>query len=72
LATAVDGVVLIALAGKTNRKAVASALSTLSRLRVNLIGVVLNEVTRNTTSDYYDYGYYGKYKYRYRNEDSSG
>jgi len=72
LATAVDGVVLIALAGKTNRKAVASALSTLTRLRVNLIGVVLNEVTPNTTRDYYDYGYYGKYKYRYRYRNEEG
>ena len=61
LASAVDGVVLVALAGKTNRKAVASAITTLHRLRVNLIGVVLNEVTRNTSADYYHYGYYGKY-----------
>jgi capsular exopolysaccharide synthesis family protein len=61
LASAVDGVVLVALAGKTNRKAVASAITTLQRLRVNLIGVVLNEVTRNTSADYYHYGYYGKY-----------
>jgi len=61
LASAVDGVVLVALAGKTNRKAVASAITTLHRLRVNIIGVVLNEVTRNTSSDSYYYGYYGKY-----------
>ena len=61
LAAAVDGVVLVALAGKTNRKAVATAVSTLRRLRVNLIGVVLNEVTRKTSVDYYHYGYYGKY-----------
>ncbi len=67
LATAVDGVVLVALAGKTNRRAVASVISTLQRLHANLLGVVLNEVTRNTTHEYYDYGYYGKY----RNEDSA-
>ena len=61
LAAAVDGVVLVTLAGKTNRKAVATAITTLKRLRVNLIGVVLNEVTKNTSVDYYHYGYYGKY-----------
>jgi succinoglycan biosynthesis transport protein ExoP len=61
LASAVDGVVLVALAGKTNRKAVSSAINTLHRLRVNLIGVVLNEVSRDTSADYYHYGYYGKY-----------
>lgn len=61
LATAVDAVVLVALAGKTNRNAVATAISTLQRLRANMIGIVLNEVTRNTTVDYYAYGYYGRY-----------
>jgi Mrp family chromosome partitioning ATPase len=61
LASAVDGVVLVALAGKTNRKAVSSAINTLHRLRVNLIGIVLNEVSRDTSADYYHYGYYGKY-----------
>jgi capsular exopolysaccharide synthesis family protein len=61
IATSVDGVILVTLAGKTDRKAVSSAVSTLQRLRVNLIGIVLNEVTSNTTHDYYGYGYYGKY-----------
>jgi succinoglycan biosynthesis transport protein ExoP len=73
LATAVDGVVLVSLAGKTNRKMVATAISTLSRLRANMIGIILNEVTNNNTVDYYAYGYYGRYG-RYasqseRNED---
>jgi Mrp family chromosome partitioning ATPase len=61
IASAVDGVILVALAGKTNRKKVASAVSILHRLRANLIGIVLNEVSPNTTHDYYDYGYHGKY-----------
>jgi polysaccharide biosynthesis transport protein len=57
LAAAVDGVLLVALAGKTNRKAVAAAATALRRLPVNLLGVVLNEVSRKTASDYYPYTY---------------
>lgn len=64
MATAVDGVLLVALAGETNRKALGSALNVLQRLRANVVGVVLNEVT-SALSESYDYhGYYGKY-YRY-------
>jgi len=44
LAVAVDGVLMIAAAGKTNRKAAAFAVATLHRLRANLLGVVLNRV----------------------------
>lgn len=72
MAAAVDGVVLVALAGKTDRKAVASAVATLQRLRANVMGVVLNEVTRSLGDGYYGYyGYYdGKY-YRHYNNPSS-
>ena len=56
VATAVDGVVVLARAGQTSRKAVATALATLNRLRVNTIGLVLNEVDKNKThGDYYYY-----------------
>ena len=56
VATAVDGVVVLARAGQTSRKAVATALATLNRLRVNTIGLVLNEVDKsNTHGDYYYY-----------------
>ena len=61
VATAVDGVVVIARAGQTSRKAVSSALATLSRLRANVIGLVLNEVTKNSTDGYYYYANYRKY-----------
>jgi capsular exopolysaccharide synthesis family protein len=65
LAAAVDGVVLVALAGQTNRDAVGSALTTLQRVRANVVGLVLNEVTKDMSDSYhYYYGYYGKY-YRY-------
>lgn len=67
MAVAVDGVVMVALAGQTERKAVSSALQALMRLRVNVVGLVLNEVTRGNSDGYYSYGYYGKdYKRYYR------
>ncbi len=61
MATVVDGVALIALAGQTDRKALASVVSSLKRLRANVLGVVLNEVTRDVGDSYYYHGYYGKY-----------
>jgi capsular exopolysaccharide synthesis family protein len=61
MATAVDGVAVIALAGQTNRKALASVVSTLQKLRANVVGVVLNEITKDIGDSYYYHGYYGKY-----------
>lgn len=62
VATAVDGVVVMALAGQTSRRAVATVLATLNRLRANVVGLVLNEVDKNSAHGYYyhnDYrGYY--------------
>lgn len=60
VATAVDGVVVMARAGQTSKRAVATVLATLKRLRSNSIGLVLNEVDRNSTHGYY-YGDYRKY-----------
>jgi succinoglycan biosynthesis transport protein ExoP len=70
MATAVDGVVVIALAGETNRKALASVVGTLQRLRANVVGVVLNEITKDVGDSYYYHGYYGKYSryYELKNE----
>jgi polysaccharide biosynthesis transport protein len=61
VATAVDGVVVLARAGQTSRKAVARALAMLNRLRANVIGLVLNEVDKNNTHGYYYYSDYRKY-----------
>jgi len=61
MAAAVDGVVVVALAGQTNRNAVGSALTTLQRVRANIVGLVLNEVTRDMGDSYHYYGYYGYY-----------
>jgi capsular exopolysaccharide synthesis family protein len=61
MAAAADGVVVVSRAGQTSRKAVASVLSMLKRLRANVVGVVLNEVHKEMSDSYYYYGHYGKY-----------
>jgi capsular exopolysaccharide synthesis family protein len=66
MAAAVDGVVMVAVAGETNRKAIESALATLRRVRANVLGLVLNEITSDTSDGYYYHGYYGKYYKYYR------
>ncbi len=65
MAAVVDGVVVITLAGQTNRNAVASVLASLKRLKANVIGVALNEVREDMSDRYYYYGYYGKYYSKY-------
>ncbi|MCC6586433.1 MAG: polysaccharide biosynthesis tyrosine autokinase [Bryobacterales bacterium] len=65
MAALVDGVVIVARAGQTSRKGVAGVLSTLQRLRANIVGVVLNEVHKEISNSYYYYGYYGKYYKHY-------
>jgi polysaccharide biosynthesis transport protein len=65
IASLVDGVVVVALAGQTERPAVASVLASLKRLKANVIGLVLNEVRSDMSERYYYYGYYGKYYSRY-------
>jgi len=64
MATVADGVLVISRAGETKRKAVSSVLSALNRLRANVVGVVLNQVKRDTSDGYSYYGYYRPYDYR--------
>jgi capsular exopolysaccharide synthesis family protein len=61
VAKAVDGVVVMARAGQTSKRAVATALATLKRLRVNVVGLVLNEVTKGSANGSYYYNDYRKY-----------
>lgn len=61
MATAVDGVVVVARAGQTSRKAVATVLAILNRLRAKVVGLVLNEVHKELSDSYQYYGYYGSY-----------
>jgi succinoglycan biosynthesis transport protein ExoP len=72
MATAVDGVLIVALAGETNRKALATAVTTLRRLRVNLLGVVLNGVSAETSDGYYYHYYHSKYYQRYQTPAATG
>jgi len=71
MAAAVDGVLLVTIAGETNRKAVNAALDTLQRLRANVMGLVLNEVTSALSDSYHYYRYYGRYYYKYYRPDLS-
>jgi capsular exopolysaccharide synthesis family protein len=61
MATAVDGVIIVTRAGQTSRKAVASVIQTLGRLRANMIGIVMNDVSKEMSDSYYYYGSYRKY-----------
>jgi polysaccharide biosynthesis transport protein len=61
IATAVDGVVVLTRSGQTSRKAVATLLATLDHLHGNVIGLVLNEVNKNSSNGYYYYSYYRDY-----------
>jgi capsular exopolysaccharide synthesis family protein len=65
MAAIVDGVVVMTLAGQTNRNAVSSVISSLKRVKANIIGVALNEVRKDMSDRYYYYGYYGKYYSKY-------
>jgi capsular exopolysaccharide synthesis family protein len=61
LAIAVDGVIVVAVAGETNRKAVGASITTLQRLRANVLGLVLNRTSRENGSEYYYYYQHEKY-----------
>jgi capsular exopolysaccharide synthesis family protein len=65
MAAAVDGVLIVAVAGRTNRKALRSAINTLNRLRTNVVGVVLNEVRVDSSDSYYYHYYHPKYYKNY-------
>jgi Mrp family chromosome partitioning ATPase len=65
MAAVADAVIVISYAGQTKRKAVAGVLTALGRVHSNVLGVVLNQVKRDTSSDGYAYyGYYRPYYYR--------
>ncbi len=67
MAASVDGVAMVALAGRTNRKALSSAVGTLKRLRANVVGIILNEVRADSSDNYY-YHYHPKYYKHYSME----
>ena len=69
MAAAADGVLIIARAGQTNRKALSAAITTLTRLRANVVGVAINELSANSGNNYYYHYYHSKY---YQHYDKSG
>lgn len=69
MASAADGVLVVSRAGETKRKAVGSVIAALTRLRTNVIGVVLNQVKKNTSDGYSYYGYY-RNQYYHANRES--
>lgn len=58
LAGRVDGVLLVARAGQTRTKELATAVEELSRTSTPLLGVVLNRADTGTGGYYYYYSYY--------------
>ncbi len=70
MASVVDGVIVVARAGDTSRTALRSVIATLARLRANLVGVVLNEVHRESSPGYY-YSYNNRYNKYYSSEAKS-
>jgi Mrp family chromosome partitioning ATPase len=61
MATSVDGVVVVVRAGETDRKSVRGVMTSLKRLRANVVGIVLNGVHKEMSDSYYYYGHYSKY-----------
>lgn len=56
MATLVDGVLILAWAGKTNRNALMSVVTHLQRVHANIVGVALNGMRPEMTDHYYYYG----------------
>jgi receptor protein-tyrosine kinase len=68
MAAAVDGVLVVARAGHTPRRALAGVLAALHRMRAKLAGIVLNEVHRGLSDSYGYYGYDRSYDRRFVEE----
>ncbi len=72
LATLVDGVVLVALAGKSSIHLMRRFKQRLGNIGARIYGVVLNGIKSNSVEyGYYGYGYNYNYKYYERSEDDT-
>jgi capsular exopolysaccharide synthesis family protein len=71
MAAAAAGVIVVTVAGATDRHAVSQVLASLRRLRVNVLGLILNEVSPSTTDGYYDERYCRRYYKYYRRESKA-
>ena len=60
MASAADGVLIVSQSAETKRNRVAELIAVLRRVHANIVGVVLNQVARESSAhDYSYYSYYG-------------
>jgi polysaccharide biosynthesis transport protein len=57
IARHVGGVVVVTVAGQTNRRAVTALLNTMTGLRIQVTGIVLNKLAANASHGCHYYGY---------------
>ena len=62
IAIAVDSIFLVVRAGETRREFVKSSLDQIRQVRANLNGIILNALSRKSSSYY---GYYNRYYSNY-------
>ena len=67
LSRQVDGLVLVASAGRTNKDNVKSSMRRLAQVRAPVLGVVLNAVDLESP----DYAYYSAYYYNYESDEET-
>jgi len=68
IAPHLDGVLMVVLAGKTDRMVVKRAIDILNDAKAEILGVALNDLN-GTLPYYYNYKYYG-YKYKSQRENT--
>jgi capsular exopolysaccharide synthesis family protein len=66
MAAAVDGVVIVAVAGETDRGAARQVLTSLRRLHANVLGLIVNKASSSQSDGYYYDRYCRKYYRRRR------
>ena len=71
IASQTDGVVLVVRLDKTRKDHVYSALDSLNIADINVLGVVVNDVKKNSSGYDYGYNYYNRY-YRKKSEENIG
>ncbi len=71
LATLVDGVLMVALAGSTNRRALQTCAGQLRRVGASILGVVINAATRENQAGGAYHHYYAKDYTKYHSDSKS-
>lgn len=59
LSSMADAVIIVARAGKVSKEAIKRTRESLDKVGANIIGVVLNSLSRHSNNKYYYYYYYG-------------